>query len=668
MMRRFMPMFVVVIFALAIPALAQLRATKLMPVAGGGNVQLPYTVPDSSGTSWMIYNASNIQQQGNMVIYSGAGAFSINGNQPQGRNMATLDEKTGEIVFENLRVGQFVVTRRLLINKEDCYVRCIEVIKNTAGQDQNANLMIASNLNYGINTGQFITDPKKKDQNMAWVAQTGANRAVMELWAGKGSKIGPNVQWQQGNSYIQASFQLNVPAGKEVAIMHLHGTSATQDSAAKFVAGIKETKLMATIPQALRKIMANFVGGQSFIGDYEVLRGEMFDVVEMKGGDQLKGTLQEKSFKLTTFYGPIELAVDRVVGIVNVGDFRPRQLLVTVDGEIFGGRLAGDSLKLELSSGQTTAIPLGQISRVGYRKRAGEPEEWPTDKPLVLMRSGDRIGVQVPTADIDVVTRYGTLKLPPKAISAIVFQSEEHGVHDVLLADGSKFAALVNTDSFSMKLAAAAGVAEQTVKFPTSAMGRLQLAAAPEVDDKAGVLALLNNDQMVGRLSGQLKLETAFDTITISAGEIRKLTRGKGSVQDVQVQLWDDSQMSGQLQDPDVTCQLAGGMSIKVPVGLIGEYNQPLPQPSPQMIEKIKKVVESLNADDWQQRDRAQADLVSMGVAVIGVLKELRPTQPPEAQERIDGVIKQLEKQLDKPKSSAGGIVQPMIMNKDIDF
>ena len=363
-----------------------------MPVAGGGNVQLPYTVADSSGTSWMIYNAGNIQQQGNVVVYSGAGAFSINGSQPQGRNMATLDEKTGEIVFDNLRIGQLVVTRRFLINKEDCYIRCIEIVKNTTGQDQNANLMIASSMNYGIDAGQFVTDPKKKDQNIAWVAQTGGGRAVMELWAGKGSKVAPNVQWQPGNSHIQATFQVNIPAGKEVAVMHFHGTSATQDSAAKFVAGIKETKLLATIPQALRKIIINFVGGQNFIGDYEVLRGEMFDVVEMKGGDQIKGTLQEKSFKLATFYGTIELAVDRVVGIINVGDFRPQQLMVTVDGEIFGGRLAVDTLKLELSSGQITAIPVGQISRVGYRKRAGEPEEWPMDKPVVMMCSGDRIG------------------------------------------------------------------------------------------------------------------------------------------------------------------------------------------------------------------------------------------------------------------------------------
>ena len=40
----------------------------------------------------------------------------------------------------------------------------------------------------------------------------------------------------------------------------------------------------------------------------------------------------------------------------------------------------------------------------------------------------------------------------------------------------------------------------------------------------------------------------------------------QGIRQDVQVQLWDDSTVSGQLQEPELTCQLAGGLSIKVPV------------------------------------------------------------------------------------------------------
>ena len=70
--------------------------------------------------------------------------------------------------------------------------------------------------------------------------------------------------------------------------------------------------------------------------------------------------------------------------------------------------------------------------------------------------------------------------------------------------------------------------------------------------------------------------------------------------------------------------------------------------------EKIKKVVEDLNSKDWKQRDRAEAALLSMGPSAIGVLKQLRQDQPPEAQQRFDNILQQLEKQ-QKDKGKPGG-------------
>jgi len=81
-------------------------------------------------------------------------------------------------------------------------------------------------------------------------------------------------------------------------------------------------------------------------------------------------------------------------------------------------------------------------------------EEWAFDKPVVLLRSGERIAVKMPTADIEVATRYGLLKLAPQTISALALQNEENGVHEIYLTDGSKFAGLVTAGSFEMKLAA----------------------------------------------------------------------------------------------------------------------------------------------------------------------------------------------------------------------
>jgi hypothetical protein len=638
---------IVLVFASALPALGQPMPPVARRVAGGnvgagGVVTLPYTVPDGRGNNWMIYQYGQIQQQGNMPIYSQGAMLQINNQYPQARNnQARIDEKTGEVLLENLPVGNVSLTRRILINKEEGYVRYIDIIKNSQNQEATVNLNLNTNINYGVQSATTVADPKKKDQMIAWVAQTHANgQCVAEVYAGKGAKVVPTIQHQQGNNQVSAVMAPKIPAGKEIAIMHFHMITPSVDAGTKFVVDMKESKIMAGIAPAIRKIILNFRGGENFIGDYEILRGDVLDVVELRSGDQLKGTLQEKNYKLQTFYGPVELPVENVIGLINVGNFQPRQLLVTKDGEIFGGKLSRDKLGLALSSGQVTEVPVSQISRMGYRRRTGEPEEWTFDKPIVLMGSGDRIGVQMPTTEVQVMTRYGLLKLRPESIAAINFLTEEHAAHDVQLTDGSRFAGFVTGEVFEMKLSGEGPV--QTVKFPAASVRRLQFAKLPDAGDDEPVLKLSNEDVLVGSIAGALKLDTAFNTIALDGGEIKRLVHTAASPTDVQVVLWDETTVSGQLQEQELTCQLKSGVTLKVPVALVAEYTQPKPNASGAVAEIIKKLVAELNADDFKQRDAAQEKLIAMGPIVISTLEQVRGQQTPEAQQRIDVVLKQL--------------------------
>jgi hypothetical protein len=641
---------------------ARARVVRTLP-GGGSMISLPHNVTDSQGNQWMIYPSGYVQVQGNQPLYGQAGTLQINGAGTSVRNnQARLDPKTGEVIFENMSANGFTVTRRILIDKENALARYVDIIKNNKGQDQTVQVQIQSNMNFGIDNPTTIDDPRHKGNSIGWSAGNNNGKAIFEMMAGKGSKLTPNFNFQQGNTWVQSQYAIPIPANKEVALVHLHGITGSVEQASQFIEQYKETKLLSSLPADLRKEVVNFVTGQGFIGDRELLRGDLFDVVEIRGGDQMRGTIKAPQYKLHTFYGDVDLPAGRVVGLINVGEYRPRQLLITTDGEIFGGRLEQQRVDLQLTSGQVTQIPLGQISRFGYRKRPGEPEEWTFNKPFVSLRSGDRIDIEMPTQPIDVVTRYGPLKLDPKTIAAIIFQNEDSGVHDIRLTDGSHFAGLVSGAEFEMKLSGensaatepsaepstspAPSIPQQVVHFPTSAIAKIQLAAAPDdVDeDQTPTLKLSNDDLLVGALSGELKLDTAFDTLSLNAAQLRKLNHDKDNSTDVQVTLWDGSVMSGQLQDPSLKCQLASGVTVSVPVALVDEYNQPQPAPDAGMIEKIKASVAQLNADDWKTRDRAQAELTTMGSVVISTLKEMRPSQPPEAQQRIDQILSSVQK------------------------
>jgi hypothetical protein len=638
-------------------------------VGPSGVVNLPYMSNDALGNQWMVYQPGMLQMQGNTPVFSQAAVLMINGNQPSmNSNQGRIDDKTGELVLENMQAANFTVTRRMEFNGDEGYVRIIDLIKNTQGTDQALNLQITSNVNFGVQSSTMVTDPKKKDQNIAWVCQVaGPGRAAIDVYGGKGCKDVPTITYPQGNNFVQATISETVPANKEIAIVHFHATAANQDAGVQWVNAMKENELLADIPKEIRKEIINFKMRQSLLGDLEVLRGDVLDVVELRSGDRFAGTLSETSYKLNTFYGTVELPVENVVGILNAGQFRPRQLVVTADGQIFGGHLEKPTIDLQLSSGQKTQIPLTQISRMGYRRRPGESEDESDAKmlqpPYVLMGSGDRVGVLMPTGPITVVTRYGPLQLAPEVISSIAFTSEESAVHTITLTDGSKFAGLVTAPELEMSLST--GTKAQTVKFPVGMLSRLVLKNLPEdKDDSAPGLQLKKDDCLVGTLSGELKLDTAFDTITVNAPEIKGLTHPNENAPDVSITTWDGAVFSGQLEDQDLLCHLSSGLDVHVPVSLVESYSNPQSQAPTMMVDRIKAIVADLNADDYKQRDAAEKQLVGIGPGVIGTLNSLRDKQPPEAQQRIDSVIKQLKK-AEKGNQPAPVPVNVEGLNKD---
>ncbi len=466
-------------------------------------------------------------------------------------------------------------------------------------------------------------------------------KTAVEVFAGKSAQTSGQIQWDQGSNVVQYSMQVDVPAGKSAAVMHLHAIAPTPDKGGEIVNGVRLSKICGDLSPELRKTIVNFAVTRNFIGDREILRGNVFDVVELRTGDSLFGTLQEKSYKLTTAFGPMEFPADKIVGLINVGQFRPRQLLVSSEGEMIGGALEKQTIDLQLGSGQVTQIPLVQVSRIGYRKRVDEPDEWKFDKPMVMLQSGDRMNIQMPDQPVDVMTRFGQLKLSPSLISSITLQGEDHGVHEIYLNNGSKFAGLVMADQLGLKLAST----QMTINVPLSSIARIQFSPdAAEIPDGAATLSLVSGDLFVGSISGEIKLDTTFDTIKVPGSQIRGLVKVKESNSDVQLTLWDQTKLSGQLEEASLMCDLGGGLSVRAPTALLDTYTQPSPMPSDQMMEKIKATVVQLGADDWKARDQAQADLVAMGATVLPVLKQLRESQGPEAQQRIDAIVKQFDK------------------------
>lgn len=618
-------------------------------VAHGETVQLPYQTPDDNGNQWVVYYQGNLQMQGNQPVFSQAGMIQINNRQPQQQNQqGNWDEKTKELSMTFQPQNNMKHQRRFKF-QEDGMVRIVDILENTSDKEQSLNVQFITNTNYGVNGADVIEDPKKKG-DIGWVADTGVGRAAMSVFGGKGSKLLPKVRYQQGNNQVNANMVVKVAGKQKAVLVTWHGSFDNSDAGKTWASQARESRLVSDLPLDLRKAIVNLGGTNAgAIGDQELLRGDTADIVELRGGDVVRGTLKLEAYKLNTAFGPITLPADKVASILNIGEFRTRQLLVTQDGEVFGGDLQEQTLPIQLTSGQTTQVPLSQISRLGYRTGGAELPEWKFDRPMVFLRSGERCVIIPPAEPIQFVTRYGALSFAPDQVACVNLKTES-GVHEIYLADGSRMSGLVSNPNWPLKLATASG--DEPISFPLAAISRVQLRLLSEdVGKGKSTLAMQGGDIVATRLEGMLKLQTTFDTLDINASEIRSMSKPQEGLPDVQITMFDQSSFRGSLQTTSLKCKLVGGLSIDVPVAAVKQYDNPQPFPSQALVDQVKASVGKLNAEDWKDREAAEAALIAMGPTIISVLEESVDGQSADVKQRLSGVIKRLSKDLPETPS-----------------
>jgi len=615
---------------------------KSPPPVAGEMVTLPIVLPDEQGIRWDLQNDGSIADGGN-DLYDGGGHLYLDGGfQFITGGLANFNRERNEVVLGPVAYHEMNVSRRVAVNARLGFCRWAEVFENPTTQKISTQLRVHFDMGGGIHFVQPYLDEKRNKQTIG-MAIGDQRHCVGVAGAGHGSRLVPRFEPQQGGDQFNMYYQLDIPPKQTAVIVHVQVYRQQFAAACAVLNEIRDREYLAQLPADLQKKVVNFRATDDLVGDLEILRGGTSDVLELRGGDVLRGQIDQPVYRLRTFYGLLDLPMDNVVSLINVGDFRPRQLLVMKDGEVFGGHLAERDVAMRLSGGQEMRVPLAQISRAGYRHRPGECDDWTFSRPMVFLRGGDRIEVKMPEAEIGVCTRYGTLKLKPQIIGSIAFMNEEDSVHDVRLVDGSRFAGLVMADSYEVELARQPAMGP--VRFSTASLARMQFnSGVAEPDDATAMINLANGDTLVGTLAGQLKLQTEFDTLSIASAEIKRLVSMKSSPGDVQVVLWDDSVVAGQLQEPVLDFLSNCGVSVRIAANLVDEYLQPRPQPSENVIGTIKSLVEKLNADDWRLRDEAQDKLLAMGPVALGTLKQLRENQEPEAQQRIDVIVPVLEK------------------------
>jgi hypothetical protein len=620
--------------------LKEARAADVLPNPGQ-QVALPYSLRDNLGMNWEVQTDGCIGAGGNGVFDAGGRLFvGENGQYNPNAQTAQFDPAHNELIFPSQPLSALNVSRRICVDAKGGWCRWIEILENSNATPVRTQVHVNFDLGAPVQSSQPLLD--EKTHKAASLAVFDGSRGIAMLGAGRGSPVPLTIVPQQGNDQVDMTWDVEVPAHKTIGIMHLQAIRPNVGQARSFLEKLSDQETLHDLPPGLRKVIVNFPTHSPGFGDLELLRGDLFDIVELRGGDQYKGAIQETSFSLQTSYGPVTLAAQHVLAMLAVGEFRPSQLFITRDGEAFCGTLKAAAIHIKLASGQVTPVPIESIKRLGFHKNPGESEEFKYNRAMLMLRNGDRIAVQTPGEPIPVATRYGNLLLKPESIGAIVFQGEDLVVHQVLLTDGSHMAALVSEDALELQPLSTG--ATKPISFPTGSLTRLQLAGKiDEPGEGASVLALSTGDRLVGAIAGKLLLETAFDTIEINGAEVRGLHHAGSGPTEMRIVLWDETTLSGRLQGDVLEMVLKSGPVVHVPAALLEEYAQGDPAPPASVVEKLRGLMSDLGSNDWKRADRASAQLGSMGPRIVGALKKLRQEQSKPVQERIDAILKHFE-------------------------
>jgi hypothetical protein len=291
---------------------------------------------------------------------------------------------------------------------------------------------------------------------------------------------------------------------------------------------------------------------------------KIIDSIELQQGDKLKGTILDEMYSIQTFFGKVELKANQVVGIVNVKEAKPRQLVTMANGDVYGGRLENDSVTIRLSSGQTMKTPLSLISSVAYRKEGRNPI---TSSSLVVLQSGERYRIETPPSSLSIATQYGVMSVSPDKISQIVFQLPNKTSHMIGLKDGSSLSGFLCEEVLELNLPG------RKVKFSAVGMTRLQF--SEPIANIAGrpTMTMENKDTLIGVIDQTVKLQTEIAMKEIPGGDIVKMTKLPEIPGGVRIVLKEDVTMTGQILDSELNVKLNCGLSVKASALMIVGYS-----------------------------------------------------------------------------------------------
>jgi Tol biopolymer transport system component len=174
-------------------------------------------------------------------------------------------------------------------------------------------------------------------------------------------------------------------------------------------------------------------GRFAFVG---MVRGKgAYDLLKLKNGDLLTGTILNTSFTLRTSYAELQFPKDFLATLRFVGGAENLSQVVLLNGDKFSGFISEGRIKFKMKGGSPIEVRIEKIDTVGFGYKPGEPTHYPRNDEITL-KNGDIFSGKLLNRNFNVHTDYGAVKVKTSDIKKMENIAGDKPVIKITLTNG----------------------------------------------------------------------------------------------------------------------------------------------------------------------------------------------------------------------------------------
>ena len=528
-----------------------------------------HIMTDSGGGRWDIQHYGSVYR-GKSYCYSGGMYLQVGGTKFQTSNYTGWTNKEGELELGPWRHGNLTVYRRIKAFKKHPVARWLDILENTTGSSVTVQVAIYTNVKYSVTSSKASSGGRNfgaKDWAIWTKGSSSRGYPTLHVVTTPGARIRPTVSLS--GSQIHTRYNLTIPAGKTVVLCHFESQDSSTVNLDNLMKKFPTRELLEDLPGSVRRMIVNMKAGGGIKG-VELERHDKSDRVILANGDMMLGTVGNKSFKVSTLLGDMDLPAGELLGMVVAKGGRLR--FVMTNGQVVGASASDAKLALTLPTGGKLDIPLKKIKQWSYHISKEKPDDLDPIGPYVALNTGDMLAIDAASdaMKLSLRTVCGVVELKPSELLEIR-RNQRKGAKEsyvAALVNGSELAGDFESDKLSLPLK----LARRKVDVPQDKLELIFFSEDQTLQARPCRITMKNGDKLLGVLTDKsYTLATDFGKAQVAAAKLKKITftkAGPDAKYVVVVEMLNGTVLRGRLDTDKVNFRLAGRIPLKVPIRL----------------------------------------------------------------------------------------------------